>query len=108
MKVTVKYPRWHAELDRARVVEFHMDYEEDPVDALEQLFAGFGNHPDPEVESPVWREAKMRSMSVGDFVEIRGQWWQCAGCGWRKVTAERVEEVMALPAYETWKDVSLR
>ena len=100
MKVTVKYPRLFGAKE-TRELTFHVDWDKPQV-ALEQIYAGF-NAGSGE-ESPVFLNGKMRSMSVGDFVEIEGQWYQCADAGWRKVTESKVNEVMALPYYDTWKD----
>lgn len=110
MKVTVKYPRWHATLDQAKEVSFEVTVlgSFNPRRYLENVFAAFGNHPDAEVWDTAWRGAKMRSMSVGDFVCLGDQWYQCAGCGWKEVSEDWVNTVMSLPVYDTWADKNLR
>jgi hypothetical protein len=79
------------------------------IGALNHLFAEFGNKPESETfEHNLWKICRMRSMSVGDFVCLDEQWYQCANVGWNTVTEERVDEVMEMPVYDTWLDRTLR
>jgi len=41
-------------------------------------------------ESHTFTKAKVRSMSVGDFVCVEAQWYECMCTGWKKVTWEDV------------------
>ena len=50
---------------------------------LEAVFAMF-NHGSGQECLP-FIESKVRSLSVGDFVQIDGDWWQCKSIGWEMV-----------------------
>ena len=50
-------------------------------EALEDLFRGF-NHAHPGVTGEMAEFYKVRSMSVGDEVDVCGDRWICAGMGW--------------------------
>lgn len=107
MKIRVIYPKWHPTLDRVRDVKFELPwlYRTDKV-ILDEIFAGFGNHPLKRLA--VWENAKMRSMSVGDCVQLDDKWYQCANVGWNEIMEARVDEITALPFYDVWTDQSLR
>jgi hypothetical protein len=48
-------------------------------DIFSMFNAGSGN------ECKDFIDQKMRSLSVGDFVQIGGQWWECKPVGWEMV-----------------------
>lgn len=50
---------------------------------LEDVFAMF-NHGSGR-ECPGFVRSGIRSLSVGDFVQIDGNWWQCKSIGWEMV-----------------------
>lgn len=108
MNVIVRYPSWDAKLDSVKELEFVFDVPPSKThyQVLEMLFVGFGNAPHYEMD--VWKEAKIRSMSVGDFVCLDGRWYQCASCDWIQVPETKVSRVMGMPVYQTWKDEELR
>jgi hypothetical protein len=107
MKIRVIYPKWNATLDRVRDLRFETP-RSDRTDkqVLSALFAGFGNHPEESME--VWRKFSMRSMSVGDCVQLDDKWYQCANVGWKEVSEARVDEITSLPFYDVWMDATLR
>ena len=53
------------------------------VEDLEDVFAQF-NHGSGR-ESKDFISQRMRSLSVGDFVQFDGQWWECLSYGWDMV-----------------------
>lgn len=114
MKITIKYPCWSCPTE-AKEVSFDLNVLHQNTDRvlLGTLFAGFGNHPYPQDEplllklSEICRAERMRSMSVGDFVNIGETWYQCAPTGWIVVSEEKVNRVMALSQYDTWSDKDL-
>lgn len=113
MKITVKYPRWGYP-SVAKEVSFDMEIlVRNDRTFLKAMFAGFGNHPYPESEpllmelSKICRKAQMRSLSVGDFVQIGDVWYQCAALGWITVDEAKVNRVMKLSQYDTWSDKDL-
>lgn len=52
------------------------------ADILEEIFAGWNNGSGQESEIFLRRE--VRSLSVGDYVRVDGQWYACAPVGWRE------------------------
>jgi len=85
---------------------------DDTVDSiLESVFAMF-NH-GSGVESEMFLNSKCRSLSVNDIVAVNGKYHLCESFGWKKVTAEFVndleEEVENNPltlAYGPWLGLS--
>jgi len=83
----------------------------------EMIFAGCGNHPglhdgqldmafdagDPGVNSVhhQWKEARIRSMSVGDLIHLDpaglNEWWMCDAFGFVVLTKEEVDSWLAYP-----------
>lgn len=67
-----------------------------PEEACEMMFAGFNNViEDPQLgECGYWsNKFRIRSMSVGDLVEVDGVLYRCMAMGFKKVAAE--EEIPA-------------
>lgn len=71
------------------IVPFDEECSETNSEALEQIFAWFnagsGN------EHRLFKA--MRSLSVGDFVGIDRQWFQCLSIGWRNVSFDFVRKI---------------
>jgi hypothetical protein len=111
MKVEVKYPRMFG-AETTKEVAFEVEVKNSNVFNhrlfLEKVYRGFGNIPDEDQWWWPFTENKIRSLSVGDFVSLDGEWWQCVSMGWKKVSERRVKEVMAMPVYDTWRDENLR
>ena len=83
----------------------------------ELIFAGAGNHPglwdgDPDHEFDAgdrginnvhrqWAEARTRSASVGDLVNIDpaglNEWWVCDVCGWTLLTTVQAKNWLEYP-----------
>ena len=108
MEIEIKYPQWSPEErvqcpDAVRQMVFYCDHEYDHREKLEEIFDGFNAGSGLECRL-FSMTPKMRSMSVGDFVRIEDQWYQCASGDWIKVTPERVEEVMAMSSYYPYAD----
>ncbi len=75
-----------------------------PTEALlEKIFAWF-NHGSGEECHMLLRD-KLRSLSVNDCILLDGQWYQCRGVGWEKITEEFVVDlefdVIHHPDFET-------
>ena len=71
MKVNICYPGedlWSFDLD---------------VQNVQDLFPMFNHGSGRECEE--FLEEKMRSLSVGDFVQFDGQWWWCKSFDWEMV-----------------------
>jgi hypothetical protein len=92
MKVKVIYPKrpeWN-EADR-REFEVGEVQAETPEEACEMIFAGFNNvieDPQPG-ELGYWsNKFRIRSMSVGDLVEVDDVLYRCMSCGFQKVEFE--------------------
>ena len=60
-------------------------------DNLERVFAEW-NH-GSGMECKMFIESKKRSLSVNDIVCVNGAYYQCRSFGWKKVTAEYVNEL---------------
>lgn len=75
--------------DRAHT--FFVDSEKSTEDLLEQIFAWF-NHGSGQ-ECTEFLVKRMRSLSVNDCVRLDGQWYQCRGLGWEKVSEEFVDQL---------------
>ena len=50
---------------------------------LEDIFTQFDHGSGNECKEFV--DNRMRSLSVGDFVQFEGQWWECLPSGWDMV-----------------------
>lgn len=107
MQVTVKFPDWGGprRANSVREVTFEMVEELSHLEVCEKIFLSFGNH--PTKTEFIWRAMNARSMSMGDFIGIDGTWYQCFSVGFKEVPEARVNEIMALDAYEFSKDESL-
>ena len=53
------------------------------VEDLEDIFTQFNHGSGNECKEFV--DNRMRSLSVGDFVQFEGQWWECLPSGWDMV-----------------------
>lgn len=76
-------------------------------DNLERVFAEWNHGSGMECE--MFIKSNKRSLSVNDIVCVNGNYYQCRSFGWKKVTAEYVNELekeVALHptrhAYGTW------
>lgn len=93
---------------------FAQDLADNPLEALEQIFAQWNNGSNQEC--PAFINAKCRSLSVGDFVGIDGNWYRCAGIGWTSVPADVVanwldalaEELSKQPLARTFVEAKLQ
>ena len=63
----------------------------DPKSALERVFHQFNAGSGQEC----WQftNAKIRSLSVFDFVRIDQQWYQCMSVGWKEATLQDLQEL---------------
>jgi hypothetical protein len=76
MKVNICYPGedlWSFDLD---------------IKDIDDIFDMFNHGSGRECEEFLGQE--MRSLSVGDFVQLWGQWWECKPIGWEMVKANYV------------------
>jgi len=64
------------------------------VEDLEDVFAQFNHGSGAECKEFV--DNRMRSLSVGDFVQFEGQWWECKSVGWEMVKSNYVVQVCCL------------
>jgi len=62
-----------------------------PENALERVFDQF-NHGSGQ-ECWQFTNAKIRSLSVFDFVRIDQQWYQCVPVGWKEATLQDLQEL---------------
>ena len=62
------------------------------VEDLEDVFAQFNHGSGAECKQFV--DNRMRSLSVGDFVQFEGQWWECRPVGWEMVKSNYVVQVL--------------
>jgi len=95
--IEIKYPR---SFGAAQTVEFSSVWDDNL--GLEDIFAAF--NAGSGCESTLFCKLHVRSMSSGDFVKFKGQWYQCLPVGWREVTEERVKEIMAKKDYQPYSD----
>tara|TARA_Y100001938_G_C7928396_1_gene348081 strand:+ start:447 stop:758 length:312 start_codon:yes stop_codon:yes gene_type:complete len=58
------------------------------VENLEDIFVQFNHGSGKECEDFV--DQRMRSLSVGDFVQLDSQWWECRPIGWEMVKSNYV------------------
>ena len=82
MKVNICYPGkgyWSFDLE---------------VEDLEDVFSQFNHGSGAECKEFV--DNRMRSLSVGDFVQFEGQWWECKPVGWEMVKSNYVVQVCCL------------
>ena len=66
------------------------DLSKNAVEALEEVFAGW--NAGSGREWPGFLSAKARSLSVGDFVKIDADWFQCNSFGWKLVDEAHVAD----------------
>ena len=66
------------------------DLSKNVVEALEEVFAGW--NAGSGQEWPGFLSAKVRSLSVGDFVKIENDWFQYNSFGWKPVDEVYVVE----------------
>lgn len=59
------------------------DLSKNVIEALEEVFAGW--NAGSGREWPGFLSEKVRSLSVGDFVKIENDWFQCNSFGWKLV-----------------------
>jgi hypothetical protein len=64
------------------------------ADLLEQIFAEFNCGSGQECSEFI--DARVRSLSVNDFVGIEGNWYQCRSVGWESVTREFVNDTVEM------------
>jgi hypothetical protein len=57
-------------------------------EVLEIVFANWNNGSGSEC--PEFLASKVRSLSVGDYVAVDGQWHRCEGIGWSEVSKDDV------------------
>ena len=62
---------------------------EPPEVTLERVFAGFNAGSRQEV--PEFGIARVRSLSVDDFVLLNGKAWKCEGAGWSVIALDQIE-----------------
>lgn len=109
MQAIIKYPRMFGATE-TQEVSIEVEQQPLPEVILEGVYDKFNAGSDRECK--VFQESNMRSLSPGDFVGLQfhygWRWFQCAPVGWKEVTKERVDEVMVMPAYDTWQDKTLR
>ena len=68
----------------------YADLSKNFVEALEEVFAGW--NAGSGREWPGFLSAKARSLSVGDFVKIDADWFQCNSFGWKLVDEAHVAD----------------
>lgn len=73
------------------LISFNHETNSDYDEVLEDVFGMFNRGSGSE--SKLFADSRMRSLSVNDFVSVNGQWYQCQGHGWKKVTDEYVDEL---------------
>ena len=66
------------------------DLSKNAIEALEEVFAGW--NAGSGQEWPGFVSAHVRSLSVGDFVKIENEWFQCNSFGWKLVDEAYVAE----------------
>lgn len=71
----------------------HTEMENDTA-YLESMFAGFNAGSGRELH--VFNTSHVRSMSVGDFVQVEDRWYRCASCGWDKATTEEINQWISM------------
>ena len=57
-------------------------------EVLEIVFANWNNGSGSEC--PEFLASEVRSLSVGDYVSVDGQWHRCEGIGWSEVSEDHV------------------
>lgn len=85
--ITVNYPG-----DRAVVTFFERCGSVENV--LEKVFAGFNHGSCSECQD--FLNARIRSLSVNDFVRVDDRWYQRKSIGWEKVTDDYVDVIEKL------------
>lgn len=58
---------------------------------LEEIFAQWNSGSGQECER-FTRDRNTRSLSVGDYVMVNGQWYLCAPFGWNEVSGDEVSK----------------
>jgi hypothetical protein len=84
--ITIKYPE--LTMGECKKLQTYIDGDYPDSKILEHIFACFNAGSGQECKT--FKEARVRSMSVGDFVCINGQWYQCLNTGWEETTDEVV------------------
>ena len=84
--ISIKYPELTMSECRGLQTVIHGDYSDDQI--LEKIFASFNAGSGEECGT--FKKARIRSMSVGDFVCINGNWYQCLKQGWEETFDEVV------------------
>jgi hypothetical protein len=75
-------------LDDTIDINFSHESDSDVDKVLEEIFGQWNNG--SSRESDLFLSSKVRSMMVGDFVQVENQWFKCASFGWDKVTKGEV------------------
>jgi hypothetical protein len=83
--VTIQYAAFN---DYKFRCELEVDKNHNDEDILDAVWAGFNAGSGKEMGA--FLVAKVRSMSVGDFVRIDSQWFRCASFGWDQATENEV------------------
>jgi hypothetical protein len=104
LKYSVIYPKVanpsYPETEREYCGSINLDNDSIPREEVcEKLFAGFGNHPDPEVTMIRWTMARTRSMSVGDVIHFENSnlYYICDTSGWFAVNKEYADSWLNHP-----------
>lgn len=74
-----------------KVVSF-VHYSDDTVENILESIFGMFNH-GSNSESELFLNSKCRSLSVNDIILLNGVYFQCLSVGWKKVTAEFVNDL---------------
>lgn len=64
-------------------------------EALNQAFRLFNVGHDPDPRAVTYREQGHRSFSVGDVIEIDGNYYGCAALGWIAISTPRIVQASA-------------
>lgn len=75
--------------DETLNVKFRQFSDNSTTDFLEQIF-GEWNHGSGH-ECPNLIIAEIRSLSVGDYVNLNGDWYRCENIGWKHKTQAEVD-----------------
>ena len=86
-EITVIYPC-------ERTIKSVVNSDKTDLELLEDVFGWF-NH-GSQNESPAFLNAKARSLSVNDFVEIDGNIYQCKSIGWQQVDTDYLKKIETL------------
>jgi hypothetical protein len=86
-EITINYPA-------DKLFTIQLPDEDSHAQILENVFASCNYGSGQECEE--FKNGRMRSLSVNDFVKIDNQWYQCESIGWKAVTEEYVNEIEEL------------